>query len=96
LPVVLNQKEVSRILSSANNIKHRAILMLVYSAGLRVSEVVKLKPEDIDTERKLIRMKGAKGRKDRYTILSDAAMETLRIYLQANTPKNWLFFRAKS
>ena len=96
MPVVLNQKEVSRILSSVNNIKHRAILMLVYSAGLRVSEVVKLKPEDIDTERKLIRMKGAKGRKDRYTILSDAAMETLRIYLQANTPKNWLFLGQKA
>jgi integrase len=54
LPVVLSPEEVYRIISSVNNIKHKAILMLVYSAGLRVSEVVKLKPEDIDTERKLI------------------------------------------
>ena len=51
LPVVLSQGEVSQILSSVSNIKHKTILMLIYSAGLRVSEVVKLKPEDIDTER---------------------------------------------
>jgi len=90
LPVVLNQEEVSQILSSVNNIKHKAILMLIYSAGLRVSEVVKLKPEDIDAERKLIHIKGAKGRKDRYTILSDVTLKTLRIYMQANVPKSWL------
>lgn len=65
--------------------------MLVYSAGLRVSEVVKLKPEDIDAERKLINIRGAKGRKDRYTMLSDVAMETLRIYMQADILKSWLF-----
>jgi integrase len=83
LPVVLSQGEVSQILSSINNIKHRAILMLIYSAGLRVSEVVKLKPEDIDAERGLIHIKGAKGRKDRYTILSDTTMETLGLYMNA-------------
>jgi len=60
LPVVLSQEEVSRILSSITNIKHRLILMLIYSAGLRVSEVVKLKPGDIDAERKLIHIKGGK------------------------------------
>ena len=56
--------------------------MLVYSAGLRVSEVVKLKPEDIDTERKLIHVKDAKGRKDRYMMLLDVAIETTRSYLK--------------
>lgn len=91
LPVVLSQEEVSRILSSVTNIKHRLILMLVYSSGLRVSEVVKLKLEDIDVERKLVHIKGAKGRKDRYTILSDTAMENLRIYMSANKPEKWLF-----
>jgi site-specific recombinase XerD len=91
LPVVLSQEEVSQILSSVNNIKHRAILMLIYSAGLRVSEVVKLRPEDIDTERKLIHIKEAKGRKDRYTLLSDTAMETLGLYMNANNPEKWLF-----
>ena len=77
LPVVLSQKEV-RILSSVSNIKHKVILMLIYSAGLRVSEVVKLKPEDIDAERKLIYVRGAKGRKDRYTVLSDVVIEIFK------------------
>lgn len=67
LPVVLSQEEVSRILSSVTNLKHRLILMLMYSAGLRVGEVVKLKIEDINVKRKLIRIRGGKGRKDRYT-----------------------------
>jgi len=67
LPIVLNKEEVAKILSSISNVKHRSILMLVYSAGLRVSEVVKLRPEDIDSKRKLVHIKGAKGRKDRYS-----------------------------
>jgi len=91
LPVVLSQNEVSRILSSVSNIKHRAILMLVYSGGLRISEVVKLKAENIDTQRKLIHIQGAKGRKDRYTILSDVALKTLKLYIDSFQPKEWLF-----
>jgi len=95
LPVVLSQNEVLRILSTVSNIKHKVILMLVYSAGLRVSEVVRLKVEDIDTNRKLIHVRGAKGRKDRYTILSDVALETLSLYMKAYQPNNWLFTGAK-
>ncbi len=91
LPLVLSQEEVSGILSSVSNIKHKAILMLMYSAGLRVSEVVKLKVEDIDDERRLISIKGAKGRKDRITILSDVAFNTLKKYLIENQPDKWLF-----
>ncbi|WRQ72941.1 MAG: tyrosine-type recombinase/integrase [Methanosarcinales archaeon Met12] len=91
MPVVLSQEEVSQILSSVNNIKHKVILMLIYSAGLRVSEVVKLKPADIDIQRKLIHVKGAKGRKDRYTILSDVAIETLGLYLKMYQPEKWVF-----
>ena len=91
LPVVLSQEEVSQILSSVNNIKHKAILMLIYSAGLRVSEVVKLKPSDIDVKRGLIYVRGGKGRKDRYTLLSDVAMETLRDYSNRYKPVMWLF-----
>jgi len=91
LPIVLNQNEVSKILSSVSNIKHKTILMLVYSAGLRVSEVVKLKVEDVDTERKLIHVKGAKGRKDRYTILSDVALMALKQYLGRYKLQKWLF-----
>jgi len=95
LPVVLSHGEVSMILLSISNIKHKAILMLIYSAGLRVSEVVKLKAEDIDAERRLIHVKGAKGRKDRYTILSDVALVALKDYLEEYKPEKWLFSGAK-
>jgi len=91
LPVVLSREEVSRILSSVGNIKHRTILMLVYSAGLRVSEVVKLRPEDIDENRKLIHIRGAKGRKDRYTLLSEKALKTLKLYIRSSKLEKWLF-----
>jgi len=91
LPIVLSQEEVSRILSSFNNIKHRLILMLMYSAGLRVGEVVKLKIEDIDVKRKLIRIRGGKGRKDRYTIFSEIVLKTFREYVEKYKPEKWLF-----
>ena len=89
--MVLSKEEIAKILSVVSNIKHKSILMLVYSAGLRVSEVVKLRPEDIDSDRKLIFIKGDKGRKDRYTTLSNVALETLRIYYKSVKPKDWLF-----
>ena len=91
LPVVLNREEVSRIISSSSNLKHKAILMIIYSAGLRVGELVKLKADDIDRERKVIHIKYAKGRKDRYTLLSDAVLEILREYWKEYRPDQWLF-----
>lgn len=91
LPVVLSKEDIAKILSSVDNIKHKAILMLVYSAGLRVGEVVKLKPDDIDSKRMLIHIKGAKGRKDRYTLLSETALEMLRKYWRDYKPDKWLF-----
>ena len=95
LPVVLSKEEVAKILSSVDNLKHKAILMLVYSAGLRVGEVVRLKPEDIDSKRILIHIKGAKGRKDRYTLLSEMALEILRKYWRDYKPDKWLFEGAR-
>ncbi len=95
LPVVLSQEEVAKILNSVDNLKHRAILMLTYSAGLRVGEVVRLKIEDIDGKRMLIHIKGAKGRKDRYTLLSEKALEILRQYWRKYKPEKWLFGGAK-
>jgi len=91
LPVVLSQNEVTMILSVVSNIKHKAILMLIYSAGLRVSEVVRLKVDDIDVDRNLIMVKGAKGRKDRQTILSDVALDIFKKYIREYQPENWLF-----
>jgi len=65
--------------------------MLVYSSGLRVGEVVKLKPEDIDGNRMLVFIKGAKGRKDRYTLLSEVTLKSLREYWKEYRPTKWLF-----
>lgn len=66
LPTVLGRGEVERIIRAVTNPKHRALLMLIYSAGLRVSEAVRLRPGDIDPERRLLFVRGGKGRKDRY------------------------------
>jgi site-specific recombinase XerD len=93
LPVVLSGEEISGLFSSVVNVKHRALLMLSYSAGLRVGEVVRLKMEDIDFQRKLIHIHGAKGRIDRYTILSDTASATLKEYLK-DYIGDWLFAAA--
>ena len=78
----MSQEEVLKILSSVTNLKHRLILMLIYSAGLRVGEVVKLRVEDIDVERGMIRIRGGKGRKDRYAILSEVALNTFKEYVE--------------
>ncbi len=91
LPAVLSKEEVSRLFAAVRNRKHLAILMLVYSSGLRVSEVVRLKPEDIDVERRLIRVRGAKGRKDRYTVLSEVALDVVRDYYMSWKPEHFLF-----
>jgi site-specific recombinase XerD len=80
LPVVLSLEEVRRIFDAVGNLKHRIMLMLVYSAGLRVSEVVALRLEDIDGERKMIHIRKAKGKKDRYTILSEGVLSGVRDY----------------
>ncbi len=96
LPIVLSKEEIEKIFLSVDNIKHKALLMLVYSAGLRVGEVVKLKPEDIDNKRMLIHIKGSKGRKDRYTILSETALEVLRQYWGQYKPNKWLFEGARA
>jgi site-specific recombinase XerD len=95
LPVVLSKEEVANILSAVDNVKHRAILMTVYSAGLRVGEVVRLKLEDIDTDRMLIHVKGAKGRKDRYTLLSATTLEVISRYRRKYAPEKWLFEGAR-
>lgn len=91
LPVALSEEEAANILSSVDNIKHKSLLMLVYSAGLRVSEIVRLRPEDIDGTRMLIFVRNAKGRKDRYTLLSESTLKTLREHWKQHKPTKWLF-----
>jgi len=91
LPVVLSKEEVRMIISSVGNLKHRVILMTVYSAGLRLSEVVNLKLADIDKSRMLIYVRGGKGKKDRTTLLSQELLKTLKEYYLEYRPEVWLF-----
>ena len=91
LPMILSKDEVNKILRSEANPKHRLLLMLAYSSGLRVSEVVALKKEQIDLSRRVIYIKLGKGRKDRYTILSEKAADFLTSYYNTHTISNWLF-----
>ena len=80
MPVVLSPAEVCQFFQAITNLKHRAILMTAYAAGLRVSEVVALHVEDIDSRRMVIRIHQAKGHKDRYVMLSPRLLELLREY----------------
>jgi integrase/recombinase XerD len=91
LPVVLSLEEVSRFFESIHNLKHRAIVMTAYAAGLRVSEVVSLRLSDIDSQRMVIRVEQGKGRKDRYVMLSQNLLDLLRAYWKAARPTYWLF-----
>ncbi len=91
LPKVLSLEEVYKILDQVKNLKHRCILMMIYSAGLRVSEAVNLKIADIDSKRMLVRVIQGKGRKDRNSLLSDQLLLLLREYYLAYRPKDWLF-----
>ena len=91
LPVVLDLSEVRTMLSVMENLKHRAVLTITYSAGLRVGETAHLKVTDIDSKRMMVRVRQGKGGKDRYTILSKTTLECLREYWRAYRPKDWLF-----
>lgn len=91
LPVVLDLAEIKAMLSVIENLKHRALLTITYSAGLRVSEAAKLKVTDIDSKRMMVRVRQGKGGKDRYSILSQSALELLRRYWRQYRPKEWLF-----
>jgi len=92
IPMLLSRDEVARILQVSANLKHRALLATVYSSGLRVSEVVSLRPEHIESSRMMIRVEQGKGRKDRYTVLSRKCLELLRDYWRNDQPGGWLFF----
>jgi integrase/recombinase XerD len=96
LPIVLSKREVKQILDCTINLKHKTILSTIYSAGLRLSEVVNLKIADIDSVRKLIYVRGGKGKKDRTTLLAEELLILLRKYFRIFKPKVWLFERQDS
>jgi integrase/recombinase XerD len=91
LPVVLSPDEVARFFAGLGDIKHRAILMTAYAAGLRLSEVIGLRIADLDSKRMVIRVRQAKGRRDRYVMLSPRLLALLREYWKVVRPTDWLF-----
>lgn len=95
LPEVLSTEEITKILNATENLKHKAILMTIYSAGLRIGEAINLKLKDIDSKRMQIRVEQGKGKKDRYTLLGNKTLEVLRKYVAEYKPKIWLFEGAK-
>ena len=91
LPNVLSKEEVKLILNAHNNIKHKAMLSLIYSCGLRCGELLKLKQEHVDSKRGVLIIKQSKGRKDRIAPLSHKIIELLRDYYKACKPQTYLF-----
>ena len=91
LPNVLSKEEIKLILNAHSNLKHKAMLSLIYSCGLRCGELIQLKPEHIDSKRNIIIIKQAKGRKDRIAPLSEKIIVLLREYYVACKPKKYLF-----
>jgi len=91
LPVILDVQEVRRLIDNIHNIKHKAAVALMYSSGLRLNECATLKPYHIDSKRMKVRVEQGKGKKDRYTVLSNQTLSYLRDYFKAYRPKMWLF-----
>jgi len=91
LPDVLSIEEVKKVIGAVENIKHKAILSLIYSCGLRINECINIKLSDIDSSRMLIKIVQSKGKKDRYVQLSPKLLELLRIYYKSYKPKEYLF-----
>lgn len=91
LPSVFSEEEVLALLESTSNLKHRLLLTLAYSSGLRVSEVVRLQKRDFDVSRKMIHIRQAKGGKDRYSLLSDSVIDLMQQYLQSYVAVDYLF-----
>jgi len=93
LPCILSEEEVKRLFDATANLKHRVFLKTVYSAGLRLSEAIHLRPEHIESDpsRMMIRVEQGKGKKDRYTVLSRKLLPELREYWRKYKPDEWLF-----
>lgn len=91
LPVVLSGTEVKQLLHAIRSPNYRAIMMVQYAGGLRISEACRLQPRDIDAKRRVIHVRAGKGEKDRYTVLSERLLAYLREYRRKHRPEGWLF-----
>jgi len=92
LPVFLNRTELSKLFQCTSNPKHRMMLMTAYATGVRSSELVRLKLEDIDSTEMTVRVNQGKGKKDRFTLLPKHLLNELRVYYRLYRPSNWLFY----
>jgi len=92
LPTIFSRSDLIKLFDATDSLRNRMILTTAYSAGLRVSEVMSLKPEHIESNRKLIRVEQGKGNKDRYTLLSDKLLKDLKVYWKRYHPKEYLFY----
>ena len=91
LPKVLSRREVAALFARVDSPRYRAILMLIYAAGLRISEAVCMRPRDLEPERGLLRVRRGKGRKERVVMLSEVALEEIRSYRELESSSRWLF-----
>ena len=91
LPNELSKEEVKSILEAHNNLKHKAMLSLIYSCRLRCGELIALKPQHIDSKKNIVLIKNSKGKKDRIAPLSQKILEMLHEYYKIHKPKNYLF-----
>lgn len=91
LPAVMTQPEIKKLLAGVKNIKHRSVIMMLYSSGMRLSEIANLKIADIDSKRMRIKVVQGKGSKDRFTILSERVLQELRSYYLIYKPVEYLF-----
>lgn len=91
LPVVMSKEEVQQLLNQVYNLKHKTILILIYSCGLRISELINLKIEDIDSKRMLIQIRNSKGNKDRQVQLTNQILVLIKKYYKSYFPKEFLF-----
>jgi len=94
LPVIATREEIAKLVDSCKNLKHKAMILLAYGSGLRISEISRLKTSDIKTDEMRIFVCGAKGKKDRYTLLPQKTLDFLRLYwkkYRPNNSENWVF-----
>lgn len=94
LPVIASREEVAKMIDSCGNIKHKAMVLLAYGSGLRISEISRLRSTDIKADEMRVFVLGGKGKKDRYTLLPQQTLNTLRLYwkkYRPNNPENWIF-----
>ncbi len=91
LPEVLSKPEIEKMIKTTHNLKHKSLISIMYSCGLRRSEAINLKPSDIESDRMMVKIRDAKGNKDRYVPLSAGVLKLARRYFREKKPKVWLF-----